>query len=132
MTTTKYTHVSKRHAHLHTCTYNTHAHLHTCTYVYSDSGGFTPLINAAWHGDHKICAYLLQRGADLSVTGSCANPGSLVTRTNIVGPMKAVEWAYLQKHPKLGEMLQKAESKRAQGSSDGLEHQDVSLDADPA
>ena len=82
-----------------------------------DAGGFTPLINAAWHGDHKICTYLLQHGADPSAVGSAANAGSLVTKANIIGPMNAAEWAHWQKHPKLAALLEASATATATASS---------------
>eukprot|EP00898_Chlorokybus_atmophyticus_P002130 jgi/Chlat1/2918/Chrsp2S04670 len=63
----------------------------------SDGDGFTPLLNAAWRGELRICKYLLSKGADVSAKGVYKSRG----------PFDACEWASIQGHTTLAKELQK-------------------------
>ena len=84
--------------------------------VRQDVGGFTPILEAAYHGHELLLRYFLARGADIDVQGV-----SLGTQTGNErsqnGPFSPLEWATRQGHRRCAELLAHASSAPARADA---------------
>ena len=69
-----------------------------------DEGGFTPLLEAAFHGVDLMVKYCLSKGADTSVLGVSLGPKTEGVRSKN-GPFTAFEWAVRRRHVKCAELI---------------------------
>ena len=77
-----------------------------------DVGGFTPILEAAYHGHEPLLKYLLNHGANIDVQGVSLGTQSGNERSQN-GPFSPLEWARRQGHRRCAEILEHAGSKDA-------------------
>ena len=61
-----------------------------------DEGGFTPLMEAAYHGHKQMVCYLLSQEADTDVSGVSLGPQDHSGARSQNGPFTPLEWARRQ------------------------------------
>ena len=84
-----------------------------------DEGGFTPVLEAAYHGHEGLLKYLLSRGANIDVEGVSLGTQKGDERSQN-GPFTPLEWARRQGHRRCMEILQRAGSKPAREQARAL------------
>lgn len=84
--------------------------------LWQDVGGFTPILEAAYHGHELLLKYLLARGADIDVEGVSLGTQSGNARSQN-GPFSTLEWATRQGHRRCAEILAHASSAPARADA---------------